>query len=174
MAWRCVRVVVRVRLIAPLRGARRISWRRAFSVCFVSPWPSPRQTGGPFHLILQSAGSHAVQNRFGAVKRRSNMRSMTVLLRLTFGVAALAVVTAGCASENAALTTPTPVAPPSVVETFTGSLIAFGSNMHTFTVSQLGEVHVTLRSTTLEPTIDPDTGDPIPPADPTAVPELTL
>ena len=93
--------------------------------------------------------------------------------RLTFGVAC-AVLTAGCTSQNAAPTTPTPVAPPSVVETFTGSLIAFGSNMHTFTVSQLGEVHVTLRSTTLEPTIDPETGDPIPPADPTAVPELTL
>jgi hypothetical protein len=98
---------------------------------------------------------------------------MSVLFRLTF-VAALGVVTAGCASEQAAPSTPTPVAPPSVVETFTGSLIAFGSNMHTFTVAQLGEVDVTLKSATLEPTIDPATGDPIPPADPTAVPELTL
>jgi hypothetical protein len=99
---------------------------------------------------------------------------MTLFFRLTFGVAALAVVTAGCASQDAAPTTPTPVAPPSVVETFTGSLIAFGSNMHTFTVSQIGEVDVTLKSATLEPTIDPDTGDVIPPPDPAAVPELTL
>src|SRR5438094_867653 len=97
--------------------------------------------------MVQPAFPRPAQKRGTSVKRRSNMRSMSVFFRLTFGVAALAVVTAGCASQEAAApSTPTPVAPPSVVETFTGSLIAFGSNMHTFTVSQLGEVDVTLKS----------------------------
>lgn len=86
----------------------------------------------------------------------------------------LAVALAGCNTQQALPTTPTPVAPPTVVETFTGSLLAFGSNLHPFTVSQLGEVDVTLKATRLQPTIDPETGDPIPPADPAAVPTLTL
>jgi hypothetical protein len=87
---------------------------------------------------------------------------------------ALAVAAAACTSQAALPTAPTVVAPPTVVETFSGTLIAFGTVLHTFTVSQLGEVDVTLKATSLEPTIDPDTGDPVPPADPTAVPALTL
>jgi hypothetical protein len=94
-----------------------------------------------------------------------------------FSVAAVACALAlvsGCAAQQAAPTAPTVIAPPAVVETFTGSLIALGTTQHTFTVSQLGEVNVTLTATTLEPTIDPETGDPIPPPDPKAVPPLTL
>jgi hypothetical protein len=86
----------------------------------------------------------------------------------------LAIASAACSTQNALPSTPTTVAPPSVVETFTGSLIAFGSNLHTFTVSQLGEVDVTLKATQLLPTTDAETGEPIPPEDPTAVPALTL
>jgi hypothetical protein len=93
---------------------------------------------------------------------------------LGFVACAVAIAAAGCASQAALPTEPTVVAPPTVVETFTGSLIAFGTNLHTFTVSQLGEVRVTLRATSLEPTTDPDTGEPVPPPDPTAVPALTL
>ena len=90
------------------------------------------------------------------------------------GACALALAAAGCTSSAALPTEPTVVAPPTVSETFTGTLIAFGTTLHTFTVSQLGEVNVTLKTTILEPTVDPDTGESIPPADPTAVPALTL
>jgi len=88
--------------------------------------------------------------------------------------AVAAALAAGCASQGAAPTAPTTLAPPTVVETFTGTLLAFGTQMHTFTVAQLGEVNITLKTTVLEPTIDPETGDPVPPEDPTAVPALTL
>ena len=87
---------------------------------------------------------------------------------------ALALPAAGCSSQDPLPQTPTVVAPPSVVETFSGSLIALGTTLHTFTVSQLGEVNVTLTATTLEPTTDAETGEPIPPPDPKAVPPLTL
>jgi len=100
---------------------------------------------------------------------RSVNRLLPVVSALAFGI-----VTAGCSSEQATPTTPTVIAPPSVVETFTGTLITLGTNMHTFTVSQLGEVNVTLKATTLEPTSDAETGEAIPPPDPTAVPALTL
>ena len=96
------------------------------------------------------------------------------VLRFLPVVFAAVITCAGCTSQDAAPTAPTTVAPPTVVETFTGSLIAFGTNLHTFTVSQLGEVDVTLKATKLQPTVDPETGDPIPPADPLAVPALTL
>jgi hypothetical protein len=102
------------------------------------------------------------------------MNVMKGFLRLGPAACVLAIASAACTSQDALPTTPTTVAPPSVVETFTGSLLAFGSNLHTFTVSQLGEVDVTLKATQLQPTIDPETGDPIPPEDPTAVPALTL
>jgi hypothetical protein len=102
---------------------------------------------------------------------KGSFRLARAALALAF---VLAIVSASCSSQEATPTTPTPVAPPTIVETFTGSLLAFGTNLHNFTVSQLGEVDVTLKATLLEPTIDADTGEPIPPADPTAVPALTL
>ena len=101
------------------------------------------------------------------------MKGMKAAVRLA-PWAIVAALAAGCASQAAAPSAPTTIAPPTVVETFTGSLIAFGTQMHTFTVAQLGEVNITLKTTLLEPTTDPDTGDPIPPDDPTAVPALTL
>src|SRR5438132_6065348 len=91
-----------------------------------------------------------------------------------WGLFVLVAAMAGCVSQDAAPTAPVTLAPPGTTDTFTGTLIAFGTNMHTFTVAQLGEVDITLQATTLEPTIDPTTGESIPPADPTAVPLLTL
>ena len=102
------------------------------------------------------------------------MEWMKGFVRLAPGAVVLAIVSAACSTQKALPTAPTTVAPPSVVETFTGTLNAFGTVMHPFTVSQLGEVNITLKATLLEPKIDPDTGDPIPPEDPTAVPALTL
>jgi hypothetical protein len=102
------------------------------------------------------------------------MDPMKGFFRMAPVVCALAAAFAACSTQNALPSTPTTVAPPSVVETFTGSLIAFGSNLHTFTVSQLGEVDITLKATQLLPTTDAETGEPIPPEDPTAVPALTL
>jgi hypothetical protein len=101
------------------------------------------------------------------------MERMKGLARLAAAAFVLAFPCAGCTSQTAVPSTPTTIAPPTVVETFTGTLLALGTNMHTFTVSQLGEVDITLQATQLEPTIDPETGDPIPPADPT-VPALAL
>ena len=99
---------------------------------------------------------------------------MSRMKRWGAAVLIAAVMAAGCASQDAAPTAPATLAPPSVIETFTGTVIALGSDMHTFSVSQLGEVDITLRSTTLQATIDATTGESIPPADPTAVPPLTL
>jgi len=105
---------------------------------------------------------------------RSNMDRVKRLFSLGTVACALALAATGCASQDPLPQTPTVVAPPTVVETFSGSLIALGTTQHTFTVSQLGEVNITLTATTLEPTIDPETGEPIPPPDPKAVPPLTL
>ena len=87
---------------------------------------------------------------------------------------AMAIASAGCGSQTTGPTAPVTLAPPTVTETFTGTLIALGNNLHTFAVGQLGEVDITLQATTLQSTIDPTTGEEIPPEDPKAVPKLTL
>jgi hypothetical protein len=54
---------------------------------------------------------------------------------------AFALAAAGCGASTP--TTPTPAAP-TVTETFNGTLLQSGSNVHTFTVGQIGEVDATL------------------------------
>lgn len=60
----------------------------------------------------------------------------------------LALTAAGCHSNSTTSTTTTPTAPtptvPLVTETFKGTVPVGGSDFHTFTVSQTGEVDVTL------------------------------
>ena len=82
--------------------------------------------------------------------------------RWVFLILALAAA-AGCSQSQTAPNAPAALAPPSMTDTFSGTLIAFGSNLHTFAVSQLGEVDITLQATTLQPTVDAATGESIPP-----------
>lgn len=77
----------------------------------------------------------------------SNMKRM----RRLFPALAVSVVAAACSGDLAATvpTQPTSFAPPTVVETFTGSLATFGTASHPFSVPVPGEVDVTL--TKIEP-----------------------
>jgi hypothetical protein len=54
---------------------------------------------------------------------------------------ASAIATGGCGASSTP-TTPTP--PPTTTDTFNGTLSQSGSNIHTFTVKQIGEVDATL------------------------------
>ena len=73
---------------------------------------------------------------------------MKLVSALTLGLfVTAALVTAGCGGSTTAPTTPT-APPPTTTDTFNGTLAQNGSNIHTFTVSQLGEVDATLASVT--------------------------
>jgi hypothetical protein len=71
-------------------------------------------------------------------QKESVMKS-TLGLVLAVSLAA-AVATGGCGGTP---TTPTPAAP-TTTDTFNGTLAQGGSNIHTFTLSQIGEVDATL------------------------------
>jgi len=72
-----------------------------------------------------------------------HLKTMKQLLAVVIG---LGLCAAGCADPPAPAT-PTPVTP-TVTETFTGQLLVLGSNSHTFTVSQIGGLQVTLSGIT--------------------------
>src|SRR5262245_38884907 len=73
--------------------------------------------------------------------------------KMRIWVPALAVACAlasGCSSTDSTSTVPTQpssFAPPTVTETFTGTLTLFGTDSHPFEVPVPGEVDVTLKST---------------------------
>jgi hypothetical protein len=64
--------------------------------------------------------------------------------RILWAVLGASLFTAGC-SDPVAPTTPTP-AVPTVVETFSDTLLVLGSNTHPFTVTAIGGVKVSLTS----------------------------
>jgi hypothetical protein len=67
---------------------------------------------------------------------------MKLVAPLAFAVSlAFALAAAGCGASTP--TTPTPAAP-TITATFNGTLTQNGSNVHTFTVGQIGEVDATL------------------------------
>lgn len=66
--------------------------------------------------------------------------------RLFSLVLALACAAAAC-SDPVAPAAPAPV-PPTITETFNGTLLVFGNNSHTFTVNQIGGLEVTLTGVT--------------------------
>ena len=68
---------------------------------------------------------------------------MTRILWIVLGAA---LMTAGCA-DPAAPTTPTP-ATPTILETFSDTLLVLGANTHNFSVNAIGGVRVTLNSVT--------------------------
>jgi len=82
---------------------------------------------------------------------------------------------AACAQSNAA---PTPIriplAPPTAVDNFSGTLHLVGSNYHQFQLKQPGEVDITLTSTAYAPATDPDTGASIPSTRTDPIPPLLL
>jgi hypothetical protein len=61
-------------------------------------------------------------------------------------VLGISLAAAGCA-DPVAPATPTP-APPTVTDTFTGTLLILGSNTHQFTIQQIGAIKVTLTGVT--------------------------
>src|SRR5262245_15532423 len=75
------------------------------------------------------------------------MRKMRKWLPALVAASALA---SGCASTDSASTVPTQpssFAPPTVIETFTGTLTLFGTDSHPFEVPVAGEVDVTCKAT---------------------------
>ena len=79
---------------------------------------------------------------------------------LGIGVLALAVGMAGCGGSTEAVPLPTPIAGATITENYTGTLFAAGSNLHTFAVTQNGEMYVTLTAIATvavdaDPTADP-------------------
>jgi len=84
-------------------------------------------------------------------------------------VLGLSLCTVGCADPPAPAT-PTPVTP-TVTETFTGQLLVLGSNSHTFTVTQIGGLQVTLNGVTPPAAIGVAVGTP---SGATCLPSQTL
>ena len=68
-----------------------------------------------------------------------------------FAALGLTLMAAAC-GDPVAPAAPTPVAP-TITESFTGTLTVLGSNMHPFTVSQIGGLKVTLTSLTPSATV---------------------
>ena len=58
----------------------------------------------------------------------------------------LSLLTVGC-SDPVAPATPTPV-PPTITDTFTGTLVVLGLNTHPFVVTQVGDVSIALTDMT--------------------------
>jgi hypothetical protein len=70
---------------------------------------------------------------------------------------------------------PLPVAPATIIETYSGTLFAAGSNLHTFAVTQSGEMKVTLTAISTVPVdADPNANPPVAaiPAAPVTAPLL--
>jgi hypothetical protein len=77
-------------------------------------------------------------------------------------VTLLAVVAAGCDKNSEPVPIPTPVAPATITENFSGTLFASGSNLHSFEVKQGGQVFVTVTSVnTVGVAADPNADPPV-------------
>ena len=75
-------------------------------------------------------------------------------------VAVCALGAAGCNDRTEPVPIPTPIAPATIVENYTGTLFVAGSNLHSFEVKQNGEVHVTLTSIATVPVDADPAADP--------------
>jgi hypothetical protein len=76
--------------------------------------------------------------------------------------AAVAVVATGCEKTGAPVPVPTTVASPTVVETFPGTLMMSGSNLHNFQITRNSEIDVTLTTLTTVPVqADPNADPPV-------------
>ena len=79
------------------------------------------------------------------------MKTMNRLVP-ALGVVLLTVACSGDVASTPVPTQPTSFAPPTVVETFTGTVSILGTDSHRFEVPVPGEVHITL--TTIGPATD--------------------
>ena len=96
-------------------------------------------------------------------------------MRRVFPWALVLALAAGCAQSSQAPTPiPIPLAPPTAVDNFSGTLHLVGSNYHQFQLKQSGEVDITLTTTEYAPTTDPDTGASIPSTRTDPIPPLLL
>ena len=78
--------------------------------------------------------------------------------RILVTVLGLSLLTAGCA-DPVAPAPPTPAAA-TIPETFSDTLLVLGANMHTFAISQVGAVKVTLVSVTPAAAVSLGVGTP--------------
>src|SRR4051794_37112619 len=77
-------------------------------------------------------------------------------------VSGLMVGAAACNRSQENEPVPIPIAPASVVENYSGTLFAAGSNLHTFAVVQNGEMKVTLTTIATVPVdADPNADPPV-------------
>jgi hypothetical protein len=96
-------------------------------------------------------------------------------MRRVFPWALVLAMAAACAQSSQAPTPiPIPLAPPTVVDNFSGTLHLVGSNYHQFQLKQPGEVDITLTTTAYAPTTDPNTGASIPSTRTDPIPPLLL
>ena len=79
--------------------------------------------------------------------------------RLPLTLAALLTATA-CNKDVSPAPVPTPIAPPSITENYSGTLFVLGSNLHSFAVKLPSEVDVTLTAVATVPVADDPTADP--------------
>ncbi len=100
---------------------------------------------------------------------RRGLRFVTIVLSFAVGPAA-------CRSNTEPTPVPIPIAPASIVESYSGTLFSAGSNLHTFAVKENGEMKVTLTSiATIPVDPDPNASPPLPgiPSEPVTIP-MTL
>src|ERR1044071_8488327 len=75
---------------------------------------------------------------------------------------ALAVGASACSGSTEAVPVPTPIAAATIIENYSGTLFAAGSNLHTFAVTQNGEMKVTLTAiSTIAVDADPNANPPV-------------
>jgi len=90
------------------------------------------------------------------------MRVRFHFVMMLSGLLGLAVGATGCRDTAASTPIVVPIAPATIIESYSGTLFAAGSNLHTFAVTQNGEMKVTLTSIATVAV----------PADPNAVPPV--
>jgi hypothetical protein len=84
-----------------------------------------------------------------------------MFLRLFLTIAAVVAVSS-CNKDTTPTPVPTPIAPPTITENFSGTLFVLGSNVHFFAVKLPSEVDVTLTAVATVPvTADPATTPPV-------------
>src|SRR4051812_40418181 len=69
------------------------------------------------------------------------------------GILACALAVAACGGSSSTTLPTTVTSPPLTTDTFTGTVPVNGSDVHSFTVAQSGEVDITLTQTVDPPTI---------------------
>jgi hypothetical protein len=95
------------------------------------------------------------------------------VMRRVLALAAVIAAAAACDNNTAPVPIPSPVAPATIVENYSGTLFVSGSNLHSFEVKQNGEVDVTLTALRTVPVdADPNATPPVAavPARPVTIP----